>query len=93
MMTSTEEARYSNLETFGFGPNVMKKTKVCSKCGLMMKAEVKICPECGKPMTEKTLFDQYKGRHDCCPECDTVLSFDSMYCPNCGKQILRDKIS
>lgn len=91
MMTSTEEARYSNLEQFGFGPNVMKKNKVCPNCGLMMKAEVKICPECGKPMTEETLFDRYKGRHDCCPECDTVLSFDSQYCPNCGKKLIYPK--
>ena len=33
----TKEIHFRNLEQFGFGPNVMKKTKVCPKCGQIAK--------------------------------------------------------
>ena len=84
----TQKARLKNLEDFGFGPNVMKKTKVCTKCGQTIKASASYCPECGERLPPETLFDRYKKQHKCCPECDTVLALDSLYCPNCGKQIL-----
>ena len=29
-MSPTEKLRYRNMEDYGFGPNVMKKTKVCA---------------------------------------------------------------
>ena len=47
-MSPTEKLRYRNMEDFGFGPNVMKKTKVCARCGKMVKANAKTCPECGE---------------------------------------------
>jgi RNA polymerase subunit RPABC4/transcription elongation factor Spt4 len=88
-MSPTEKLRYRNMEDFGFGPNVMKKTKVCDRCSKMVGANVKTCPECGEKLSSETLFDRYKRLHKCCPDCDKVLSADSQYCPNCGKQILR----
>ena len=90
-MSPTEQLRYKNMEDFGYGPNVMKKTKVCAKCGKMVRANAKTCPECGERLSSETLFDRYKRQHKCCPECDTVLSPDSLYCPNCGKQIVQEK--
>ena len=33
----TKEIYFRNLEQFGYGPNVMKKTKVCPKCGQIAK--------------------------------------------------------
>jgi len=88
-MSPTEIQRYKNMEDFGYGPNVMKKTKVCAKCGQMVKANAVVCPECGERLSRETLFDRYKRQHQCCPDCDTVLAPDSHYCPNCGKQVLR----
>ncbi|MBQ9779358.1 MAG: zinc ribbon domain-containing protein [Clostridia bacterium] len=88
-MSPTEKLRYRNMEDFGFGPNVLKKTKVCAQCGKMVKANVRTCPECGERLSSETLFDRYKQRHKCCPDCDTVLAPGSRYCPNCGKQVLQ----
>ena len=92
-MSPTEILRYKNMEDFGYGPNVMKKTKVCTKCGQMVKANAVACPECGERLSGETLFDRYKRRHQCCPECDTVLAPGSRYCPNCGKQVLQKAAS
>lgn len=83
----TQQIRFQNLEHYGFGPNVMKKNKVCAKCGKMVGANTKICPECGEQLPQETLFDRYKQQHKCCPDCDIVLAADSQYCPNCGRQI------
>ena len=83
--------RFKNLERFGFGPNVMKKLRVCPRCGKVVKTRADTCPECGEILPCETLFDRYKRRHLCCSACDTVLSTDSRYCPNCGKLILTVK--
>ena len=79
--------RFKNLERFGFGPNVMKKLRVCPRCGKAVKTRADACPECDERLPCETLFDRYKKGHRCCPACDTVLAPDSFYCPNCGKQI------
>jgi len=91
-MSPTEQLRYKNMEDFGYGPNVMKKTKVCPKCGKMVNARFRSCPDCGEQLSSETLFDRYKRKHKSCPECDTVLAPDSQYCPNCGKQILQKAV-
>ena len=85
----TQKVRFENLERFGFGPNVMKKLRVCPRCGQTVKSRADTCPDCGEKLSSETLFDRYKRQHKCCPGCDTVLSSDSQYCPNCGKQILQ----
>ena len=86
-MTATEKARYDTLEEFGFGPNVMKKTKVCAKCGQTVNADASACPACGEVLPGETLYDLYKKQHVCCPDCGTVLSPGSRYWPKCGKHI------
>ena len=85
----TQKTRFKNMEDFGYGPNVMRKTKVCSKCGQVIKATASYCPDCGEQLPKETLFDRYKRQHACCPDCDTVLAADSLYCPNCGKPVLK----
>ena len=85
----TQELRFKNMEEFGFGPNVMKQTKVCPQCGQAIKATASYCSSCGEKLPLETLFDRYKKRHLSCPNCDTVLAPGSQYCPNCGKQILQ----
>ena len=86
----TEKIRFKNLESFGFGPNVMKKMRVCPRCGQTVKSKTNICPNCGDTLPKETLFDLYKQKHMSCPECDTVLAPGSMYCPNCGKAVRRN---
>ena len=86
-MTAAEKARFDTLEEFGFGPNVMKKTAVCAKCGQTVSAGASTCPQCGGKLSGESLYDLYKKQHVCCPECDTVLFPGSRYCPNCGKHV------
>lgn len=83
----TKEIHFRNLEQFGFGPNVMKKIKICPKCGQIAKKGSFFCRSCGAFLTRETLYDHYRRQHRCCPECDTVLAADSQYCPNCGRQL------
>ncbi len=83
----TQKVRFRNMERFGFGPNVMKKTKICPNCGRMVGVRTRNCPECGEKLSNETIFDRYKRQHSCCFDCDTVLAPDSQYCPNCGKKI------
>jgi len=84
----TQLMRYRTLEEFGFGPNVMKKTKVCTNCGRMVRGKAGSCPDCKAKLSGETLYDRYKQQHTCCPDCDTVLSPGSRYCPECGKSLL-----
>ena len=83
----TEKLRFKNLESFGFGPNVMKKLRVCPRCGQLVKSKIHTCPNCGENLPMETLYDLYKQKHLSCPDCDTILAPDSMYCPNCGKAV------
>ena len=86
----TQKMRFRNLERFGFGPNVMKKTKICVRCGQIVKTRGCACPECGERLPGETLFDRYKRGHRSCPDCDTVLTADARYCPHCGKPVLKN---
>ena len=88
-MTPTEKLRYKKMADFGFGPIVMKKTKVCVNCGQMAKRRGKVCPVCGMKLPRETLFDRYKRQHISCAKCSTVLASDSRYCPHCGKAVLK----
>ena len=89
----TQKVRFKNLEQFGFGPNVMRKTKICIKCNQIVGFPAKICPQCGEKMPKETLFDRYKRKHISCPDCDTVLAADSKFCPNCGKAVMKNAVS
>lgn len=47
----TQKTRLKNLEDFGYGPNVMRNTKVCAKCGQVIKASASFCPDCGERLS------------------------------------------
>ena len=85
----TQKIRFKNLERFGFGPNVMKKLRICPRCGQTVKSRADTCPDCGETLPKETLYDRYKRQHLCCSNCDTVLSPDSRFCPSCGAQVLQ----
>ncbi len=80
--------KFVELETFGFGPNVMKRKKVCSGCNHIIDIEEKTCPLCGIVLNNKTLYDLYKQMHSCCPDCDTVLTEGARFCPHCGTKLI-----
>ena len=86
----TEKAKYFQLEQFGFGPHVMKKTKVCKNCGQIASARSILCARCGARLPFATLFDSYKRRHRCCPHCSTILTPDTKYCSHCGRPVPED---
>ena len=83
----TEKSKNLQLEHYGFGPNVMKKTKVCTTCGQLASARSMICSRCGARLPFATLFDNYKRRHPHCPHCNTILASDTKYCPHCGQAV------
>ena len=86
----TQKVRFKNLERFGFGPNVMKKLRVCQRCGRTVKSRADTCPDCGERLPKETLFDRYKRKHSSCSHCDTILTADTLYCPNCGKLVIKE---
>ncbi len=83
----TVKAKWEQLERYGFGPNVMKRTRVCPSCGRMVTNTCSSCPDCGMRLMKKTLWDRYRERHMCCDRCGTVLAVDSRYCPHCGRAL------
>ena len=82
------ETSFKKLEKFGFGPNVMKKNKVCLRCGRLVGTRLLVCPDCNEKLSSETLFDRYKRRHLSCSRCDTILTPGSRYCPTCGKSVM-----
>ena len=87
----TTEIHFQNLEQYGFGPNVMKKMKICHKCGQIAKKGSFFCRSCGAFLTRETLYDHYRRQHGCCEGCGTVLTADARFCPHCGLPIHRMK--
>ena len=70
---------------------MMKKNKVCPRCGSLVGVRLSVCPDCNERLSGETLFDRYKRRHSCCVHCDTVLAPGSRYCPTCGKPVMKIK--
>ena len=89
MTSSVLALRKANMKRFGFGPEVMKQTKVCPVCGATADADESECFCCGADLPGETLFDLYKSRHQYCDHCGTVVSNTSEYCRSCGAQLKR----
>ena len=77
----------ATMRYFGFGPEVMKRIRVCRACGCSCGITETYCKDCGAVLSRETLFDQYKARHLCCPICDTVVASSVVFCPECGKRL------
>lgn len=90
MTDRLEQIRRQSMEQYGFGPDAMKKVKVCTKCGQPSPSDRQFCTECGYRLPAKTLYDIYKERHTVCPHCDTVVAKGSEFCPQCGAKIERN---
>lgn len=87
------QIRTESMKRFGFGPDVMKETRVCRICGTVSTANEDYCPDCGAVLPKETLFDLYKAFHLYCPACDTVVSDTSIFCPECGKRLRIQKVT
>lgn len=87
MMRESKTEKFIKLGSYGMGPYIMKKIKICPQCGQIARRTSPICPACKKMLTRKTLFDEYKKMHFCCPSCDIPLTGDSRYCPRCGRKV------
>ncbi len=87
----TKRLKFEELEQFGFGPNVMRKTRLCPACGTLVTDGTGQCPRCRKELPELTLFAWYAGQHSTCAYCQTLLSPDCQYCPHCGRRVRTEK--
>ena len=63
----TQKTRLKNLEDFGYGPNVMRNTKVCAKCGQVIKASASFCPDCGERFQAKLSLTVTNGSTSAVP--------------------------
>lgn len=79
--------KQENMEQCGFGPEIMKKIKICKSCGCVSPEDEKYCRECGELLPKKTLFQNYLEKHKCCKKCQTIVADNKEYCPQCGTKI------
>lgn len=59
-------------------------TRICPQCGRVLSEEVRFCPYCGKDFGEHTVRT---SQMRICSECGRVLTQDAKFCPYCGKQL------
>lgn len=79
--------RQVTLLEFGFGPETMRRCKLCPECGRANPAQDTHCTDCGAVLPEKTLYDFYLSRHRCCPGCGVAVTDYAVYCPECGTRL------
>ena len=84
---SSDKIRKEGMDYYGFGPQAMKKIKVCKHCGTVNTSTRHFCTACNAPLSTKTLYDEYLEKHLHCPYCLTVLDDPVNYCPQCGKKL------
>jgi len=92
MKSTNEMLHRENMIRYGFGPEVMKKTKVCTLCGQRGEADQKFCTKCGTRLPDTTLYDFYRENHLYCHYCDTVVADSVQFCPRCGSKIKKQII-
>ena len=89
MIENHKRIRLEGMKHFGFGPDEMRKVKVCEYCGSMMESKILVC-KCGRKLPQDTLYEVYKRKHNYCKKCETVVSDSTRYCPQCGEMIEKE---
>ena len=89
-MTQPEEDRRASMEKYGFGPETMRRTRICPVCSRATTAEGPCCPSCGAVLPGETLYDRYRREHPCCPCCGAVLRTLQGFCPHCGARLKKE---
>ena len=82
------QTRLDGLRHFGYGPETMKRIKVCGNCHEGNDASENFCTRCGHRLPEKTLFFIYQQMHPYCPVCGTVAPDHALYCPSCASKLV-----
>lgn len=60
----------------------------CSKCGVILREDWNVCPECGEPIYQKQEeLKAIKTNTKSCSKCGIVLREDWNICPECGESI------
>ena len=72
---------------YGFGPETLRRRKICLGCGRANSADRTDCADCGARLPEMTLYDLYRSRHRCCPGCGVAVTDVARYCPECGTRL------
>ena len=75
--------RQVTLLEYGFGPDTLRRRKICPNCGRANSADRTDCADCGARLPEMTLYDLYPSRHRCCPKCGKYVS-SAMFNVNAG---------
>ena len=79
--------RQVTLLEYGFGPETLRRRKLCPACSKANRVQDTRCADCGAALSEKTLYDFYRSRHRCCPGCGEVVTDAAVYCPECGTRL------
>ena len=79
--------RQVTLLEFGFGPETLRRRKICPSCGRANSADRTDCADCGAVLSSKTLYDFYLSRHRCCPGYGVAVTDYAVYCPECGARL------
>lgn len=81
----TQRAKNEHLAHYGFGLEVMARTRLCPACETLVTDGARTCPACGNTLPPMTLLVWYEQQHPHCACCGSILREDSRYCPHCGK--------
>lgn len=46
-----QKVRFKDLENYGLGPNIIRRTKICSTCGQVAKSGSFFCQACDQKLT------------------------------------------
>ena len=86
-MNESAEFDVRSPEYYGFGIGIMKRIKVCSRCGASEDADRSVCRKCGAGLPAATLFQHYQRMHKRCRACNTILTKKMKFCPHCGMNL------
>lgn len=81
----TQRLKNDQLAHYGFGPEAMRRTRLCPNCEMLVTDGTKVCPACGRMLPEMSLLVWYEQQHPQCVHCGTVLRENFLYCPRCGR--------
>lgn len=87
MNEQKQEIHYVEMKHYGFGTEVMKQIKVCSRCKAKAEATQIFCKECGTKLPSDTLYEIYKRKNRVCKSCDAIITQEMRYCPKCGRKL------
>lgn len=85
------QTRYTDKHTQEINPVVKKGgTTKCLNCGLVLTADAKSCPRCGKTVEEMSSKSDNRSESTFfCSKCGNSIKTNETICPKCGQKIIR----